>query len=123
MPFSNWPEQMRIKAMRSRWAGSILACTLKTKPVTLASEGSTLRPRVARACRSGACATNSPGMCAEFVEKGHDAKVVQRRTEKHRGLLAGQIKLGIKIMAGALDQLDFITQLLGIRPQRLVGLF
>ena len=35
------PEQTRMKAMRSRWFGSILACTLKTKPDTFVSSGVT----------------------------------------------------------------------------------
>lgn len=35
------PEQSRMKAIRSRCIGSILACTLKMKPVTLGPSGST----------------------------------------------------------------------------------
>ena len=41
MPRVNLPEQRETKAMRSRWFGSMLACTLKTKPETSGSPGAT----------------------------------------------------------------------------------
>jgi hypothetical protein len=40
MPRLNVPETMRMNAMRSRCCGSMLACTLNTKPVTSARLGS-----------------------------------------------------------------------------------
>ncbi len=40
MPRWKCPEHIRTKAMRSRCCGSILACTLKTKPETAFSSGS-----------------------------------------------------------------------------------
>src|SRR5215813_8880165 len=40
MPRRNLPLHSRRKAMRSRWLGSMLAWTLKTKPATLGSVGS-----------------------------------------------------------------------------------
>ena len=43
MPRWNLPEAMRNMAMRSRWLGSMFAWTLKTKPVTSASPGATVR--------------------------------------------------------------------------------
>ena len=42
MPFSNFPEQMRIKAMRSRWALFMLAWILNTKAEKAGSKGSTV---------------------------------------------------------------------------------
>jgi hypothetical protein len=39
MPRLNLPEHSRMKAMRSRCCGSILACTLKMKPVTSGRSG------------------------------------------------------------------------------------
>mmetsp|Transcript_42 Transcript_42/g.120 ORF Transcript_42/g.120 Transcript_42/m.120 type:complete len:325 (-) Transcript_42:568-1542(-) len=41
MSFSKRPEQTRTKAMRSRCRGSMLACSLKTKPVKSPSLGAT----------------------------------------------------------------------------------
>ena len=43
MPRSKWPEQSRTKATRSRCLGSMLAWTLKTKPVTAGSQAPTAR--------------------------------------------------------------------------------
>ncbi len=48
-----------MKAMRSRWPGSMLAWILKTNPESAASSGSTLRSRVARASGGGECATKA----------------------------------------------------------------
>ena len=45
MPRSKRPEQTRRKAMRSRWDGSMLACTLNTKPENGASSGARRRRR------------------------------------------------------------------------------
>ena len=42
MPRLKAPEAMRNMAIRSRWLGSILAWTLKTKPVTSSAPGSTV---------------------------------------------------------------------------------
>ncbi len=39
IPRVNRPEASLTKAMRSRWLGSMLACTLNTKPVTSGSPG------------------------------------------------------------------------------------
>jgi hypothetical protein len=41
MPRSNLPEQMRTKAMRSRWCLSMLAWILNTKPEKSLDVGST----------------------------------------------------------------------------------
>ena len=44
MPRSNLPEQMRTKAMRSRWFLSMFAWILNTKPLKSFSTGSTSSP-------------------------------------------------------------------------------
>ena len=59
MPLSKRPEQMRMKATRSRCAGSMLACTLNTKPVRAASSAATVRPTVSRSPGGGACSTKA----------------------------------------------------------------
>src|SRR3546814_2496288 len=41
MPRRKWPEARRMKAMRSRCFGSMLAWILKTKPLTSAPSGGT----------------------------------------------------------------------------------
>ncbi len=51
MPRLKLPEAMRNMAMRSRWLGSILAWTLKTKPVTSSLLGSTVMSSGAGALR------------------------------------------------------------------------
>ena len=52
MPRSNRPEHTRTNATRSRWAGSMLACTLNTSPENGASTGPLVsfdvRPRLGR---------------------------------------------------------------------------
>jgi len=52
----------------------------------------------------------------EVVQHFLDAKVGQRRAEKHRGQTAGAILGEIEGMAGATHQFDFIPQ--GLRPRR-----
>ena len=51
MPRWSRPEHTRMKAMRSRWFGSMFAWILKTKPVIFASPASTTR--VAACCSRG----------------------------------------------------------------------
>ena len=46
IPASNFPEQIRINAILSRWALFILACILKTKAENFSSKGSTMPSRV-----------------------------------------------------------------------------
>jgi hypothetical protein len=41
----SWPEQTRMKAMRSRWLGSMFAWILKTKPVIFGSSPRRCAPR------------------------------------------------------------------------------
>ncbi len=43
MPRLSLPEQTRMKAMRSRWFGSMFAWILNTKPVIFGSVGATAR--------------------------------------------------------------------------------
>ena len=53
MPRLKCPDANRTKATRSRCFGSILACTLKTKPETLDSSGATWRGSADWICGSG----------------------------------------------------------------------
>ena len=48
------PEQMRKKAMLSRWLGSMFACSLKTKPLNSESVGETTRSPAVRSGGGGA---------------------------------------------------------------------
>ena len=41
IPRRKVPEHSRMNAIRSRWLGSMFACTLKTNPVTSFSSGDT----------------------------------------------------------------------------------
>ena len=54
MPRSKRPEHTRMKATRSRWAGSMLACTLNTKPEKGASSGRRCAVHVLRGPRGRA---------------------------------------------------------------------
>jgi len=57
MPFSYLPEQMRMKAMRSRCLGSMFAWILNTKPENFSSTGSITRSWAARDSGIGAQST------------------------------------------------------------------
>mmetsp|Transcript_26231 Transcript_26231/g.62013 ORF Transcript_26231/g.62013 Transcript_26231/m.62013 type:complete len:249 (-) Transcript_26231:1361-2107(-) len=59
MPRSKRPEATRTKAMRSRWAGSILAWILNTTPVNLGSSGLTVRCIASRLSGAGASSTRA----------------------------------------------------------------
>ncbi|MCY1438014.1 hypothetical protein D9M71_541960 [compost metagenome] len=59
MPFSYLPEQMRMKAMRSRCFGSMFAWILKMKPENFSSTGSTVRSLATRASGRGAQSTTA----------------------------------------------------------------
>ena len=72
----NFPEQSRTNAMRSRWFGSMLACTLKTKPVTGSRR---LDARVGRLARQRVGAQR-----VRQVEQLGNAEILQRAAEDHR---------------------------------------
>ncbi|MNG02558.1 hypothetical protein D3C84_855900 [compost metagenome] len=59
MPFSYLPEQMRMKAIRSRCLGSMFAWILNTKPLNFSSTGSTVRSLATRASGLGAQSTTA----------------------------------------------------------------
>ena len=59
MPRSKRPEHTRKKAMRSRWAGSMFAWILKTKPVNGCSDGATERTVASRSRGAGAQSTSA----------------------------------------------------------------
>jgi hypothetical protein len=59
MPRVSLPEQTRMKAMRSRWFGSMLAWILKTKPVIRFSFATTVRRSASCERGGGACAASA----------------------------------------------------------------
>ena len=83
MPRSNRPEHTRTNAIRSRCAGSMLACTLNTRPENGASTGARLALDVVP--RGG-----RRGELGHRVEQAADAEVRQRRAEQHRARRPGQ---------------------------------
>ena len=59
MPRSNRPEQIRTNAIRSRWARSMPACTLNTRPEVGASSGRGLPSASSRGSGAGARSTSA----------------------------------------------------------------
>ena len=59
IPRSNRPEHTRTNAMRSRWLGSMLACTLKAKAENGASSGRGTPDVSSRGCGDGARSTTA----------------------------------------------------------------
>ena len=74
-PPLDWPEQMRRNATRSRWALSMFAWILKTKPENRASSGATVPMSYARAGRRA--------HLHELSRNGASAEVVRPAAEKH----------------------------------------
>ena len=102
MPRSNRPEQTRRNAMRSRWEGSMLACTLNTKPENGASSG------------RGTPSTSSRGAGRRHevdhrVEQLAHAEVGERGAEEDRGRLRGQEGLAVELGAGAVEQVELVA--------------
>ena len=71
MPRWSLPEQTRMKAMRSRWFGSMFAWILKTNPVILASSAVTVR--VAAACARGEGANSAIASMRSLTPKSLSA--------------------------------------------------
>ena len=86
MPRSNRPEQTRAKAMRSRWGGSMLACTLNTNAENGASRCAGLAVDVGAGVGVGSEVDDG-------VEQLAHAEVGERRTEEHGRRLAGEERL------------------------------
>ena len=91
---------IRTKAMRSRCCGSILACTLQTKPVTCGSSGAIGRsPLVPWAgCGRGG---GEFGDAANSQQLAHP-ELVERTTEIDRRQMARAIGLRVEGRAEAL---------------------
>ena len=89
MPRSKWPEHTRMKATRSRWFGSMLACTLKTKPATLSSDGETVR------CSAG-CGRGDGACLPRPVDQLLHGEILQRRAEIDRRQMTFAIGLEIE---------------------------
>ena len=100
IPRSNRPEQTRTKAMRSRWLGSMLACTLNTKAENGASSG------------RGTPGVSSRGLrrrrqVDDRVEQQADAEVGERRPEEHRRHLALPEAVVVEPV-GVVEQLELV---------------
>ena len=80
MPRSNLPEQMRIKAMRSRWALFMLAWILKMNAENSSRQGSTVSPVRLSTRASGVGVSRR-----KFSRKGSTPKLV-RAEPKNTGL-------------------------------------
>ena len=99
-----------MKAMRSRWRGSMLAWILNTKPLNLVPRR---LPRRARASPVAAAPVRNRVKFAAFP----DAEIADRRTEKHRGLAAGEILLQVELGGRAAHQFDFLAKCSRIAQQ------
>ena len=81
MPRLKTPEHSRMKAIRSRCCGSILACTLKMKPETSFSSGGIMP-------LSLGCGRGGGGVLRDGVDHFLYAKILQRRAEEYRRQIA-----------------------------------
>ncbi len=77
MPRRKRPEHSRRNATRSRWLGSMLACTLNTKPVTAFSSG--LHRALRRLARPRPRRPRG-----QAIQQLRHAEVAQRAAEEHR---------------------------------------
>ena len=104
MPRSNRPEQMRAKAMRSRWLRSMLACTLNTNAEHGSSRWRGLPSTSARGVGAGARSTIG-------VEEVADTEVGERRSGEHRGGLAGEERRQVDVGADRVEQRRVVDRL------------
>ena len=106
MPRLKVPETIRMKAIRSRCCGSMLAWTLNTKPVTSSRVG--LDRPVARRLRA-----RRRGEAGDRLDQLGDAEVLERRAEIDRGQVAVAIGLEVELGIAGLRQLDLLGHLGG----------
>ena len=112
MPRSKRPEHTRRKAMRSRWAGSILAWILNTKPENARFVGrDDAQRRIARARRRRPV--------DQRVQDLAHAEVVDGRAEEHRRLRAVEEGAEIERVQRAAHQRDFVLQLFDLAREHL----
>ena len=102
MPRLNLPEQMRMKAMRSRCWGSMFAWILNTKPEKSGSSASSGPMR-------GGAGARRLGQIDELVQERLQAEVVHGAAEEHRRHLPAAEALGVEGVAGGLQQLDLFA--------------
>src|SRR5260370_21334839 len=98
MPRRKRPEEIRTKAMRSRCCGSILACTLNTKPATRGSSGEIGRG-------SAGCGRGAGGELADAAEQFAHPEIVERASEIDRRQMALAIGLSLEQLAQSLSPL------------------
>ena len=104
MPRSKRPEQTRRNAMRSRCDGSMLACTLNTKP----ENGRVERAGLAVDVERGASAAGTRSTTR--VEQLAHAEVGEGRAEEHRRRLAGEERLDVEVGADAVEQVELVLR-------------
>ena len=83
-PRTKRPEQMRRKATRSRWSGSMFAWILKTKPEKRCFTG------IDRDRRSTLARRRAGRQLEEALEERQHAEVRERAAEEHRRLVAAR---------------------------------
>jgi hypothetical protein len=113
MPRWKRPEAMPTKAMRSRCFGSILACTLNTKPTTSSFSGGI--GRGSAGCRRGARASS-----ATLRSSSRTPKLLSPLPKIDWGQMARAIELKIEGARTNLRHLDLLVQFGegGFRQQR-----
>ena len=96
-----------MKAMRSRWFGSMFAWILKTKPVIFGSVGSTVRLSASWPRGGGA-------KRGERVDQVAHAEIAQSRAEEHRREMALAERVEIEALQPALGELDLLPPRIGL---------
>ncbi len=81
----------------------MFAWILKTKPLSFSSCACTIRSLVARGPRRGC-------MLDERRQQLLDSEIVDRGTEEHRRLAAGEIGFPVELRRGAAHQLDLVVK-------------
>ncbi len=114
IPRRKCPEQRRRKATRSRCSWSMLACTLKTKPVTFSSLGWTVRLATPAGEGGGASVE-------EAVQELSHAEARERAAEEDGGEVAGAVRREVELGAQAARHLHFLAELLhGVRREEAI---
>src|SRR3984957_12513430 len=104
MSRSNFPEQTRTKAMRSRCRGSMLAWILKMKPEKAALSGAISAPAMERDLGGGACTR-------KWSSNNCTPKLFQAAAKKNGRRFARQYGVGRKYFARAIQHSQFLRNL------------
>ena len=103
IPRSNRPEQIRTNATRSRWRGSMLACTLNTSAANGASTGRSVPSSIARGCADGASSRSTSS--SSPTPKFHAAE------PNSIGISSPRAKrLGVELVAELVHELQLLVR-------------